>query len=245
MTIDDRDGAHRGVADDCTLADELDRPRVGQRRDRPHRAVGAEIDDREPLLGVAGDERRRWGQREPHAGRTAPRLRGGRTHGGSLTPTAREDRRSPAVACSREPSGADSRAGLRRPGLRAPRADARRARLGRRQGRRRGRPGRDGRMGGEAAADVRGRRARALLRPARLRDDGAAALHRPALGARRGAAAARHQLAGAGRAAVLHGDAAGPARRDAAPALPCRRAPAARHRRRGARRLDRRRRRGR
>ena len=38
------------------------------------------------------------------------------------------------------------------------------------------------------AADVRGRRARALLRPARLRDDAAAALHRPALGARRGAA---------------------------------------------------------
>ena len=58
----------------------------------------------------------------------------------------------------------------------------------RRPRRRRGRAGRDGRLGRQAPADVRGRRARALLRPARLRDDAAAALRRAALGARRGAA---------------------------------------------------------
>ena len=71
----------------------------------------------------------------------------------------------------------------------------------------------------------------------------APALRRPPLGARRGATPARRQLAGAGGAAVLHGDAARPARRHAAPPLPHRRPAAARHRRRVARRLDRRRRR--
>ena len=50
---------------------------------------------------------------------------------------------------------------------------------------------------------------------------------------------ARRQLAGAGRAAVLHGDAGRAARRHAAPPLPHRGPHAARHQRRGARRLAR------
>ena len=83
MPVDDRDRADRGMADDRALADELDRARVGQRRDRAHDAVGAEVDDGEPLLGVAGDERRTARPRGPRAGRTAPRRRAGRTHGGS------------------------------------------------------------------------------------------------------------------------------------------------------------------
>ena len=56
--VDDRNGADRRVADDRPAAHELDRTRVGQRRDRPGDAEGAEIDDGKPRLRVAGDERR-------------------------------------------------------------------------------------------------------------------------------------------------------------------------------------------
>ncbi len=59
VPVDDRDGSHRRVADDCALPDQLDRPRIGQGRDGAHNAVRAEIDDGESRLGVAGDERRR------------------------------------------------------------------------------------------------------------------------------------------------------------------------------------------
>ena len=194
------------MADDGAVAHELDRARVGQGRDRARDAKRVEIDDREPRLRVAGDERReRAGQRRSQAERSSG-CEEGEVAAVHQLPTARQRREVPAIACSREPSRPDSRAGVRRPGLRAPRADARRPRLGRRQGRRRGRAGGDGCVGGEAPAHVRGRGPRPLLRPARLRDDGPTALRRSPLGARRGAAAGRHQLAGAGRTALLHGD---------------------------------------
>src|SRR5439155_25330266 len=146
---------------------------------------------------------------------------------------------------SHESSRVDERTGLRRPGLRGARADARRGRGGRGPRRRRGRPGSDGRLGGEAAADVRGRRAGSVLRLPRLRAAHAAALHRPSLGARRRAAPAGRELAGAGGASLLHGDAAGPARRHAAPPLPHPGAAADRHLGRVAGWVDRRRRLGR
>ena len=97
-------------------------------------------------------------------------------------------------------------------------------------------------MGGEAARDVRGRRARSAVRPARLRGGRAGALRRPPLGARRRGRSDRRQLAGAGREAVLHSHAAGSSARHAPPSLPGAGSQAARHRRRDARRLDARRR---
>ncbi len=70
--IDDRDGSERGVADDGAVAHELDRARVGQRRDRARDAIRVEVDDREPRLRVTGDERReRAGQRRSQAERSS------------------------------------------------------------------------------------------------------------------------------------------------------------------------------
>jgi len=55
-SLDDRDRADRRVAYDRAIADELDRARVRMRLDRVDDAERREIDDREPGLGVAGDE---------------------------------------------------------------------------------------------------------------------------------------------------------------------------------------------
>ncbi len=92
--IDERDCSQRGVAHDGAVADELDRPRIGQRRDRTHDAIRAQVDDRKPLLGVAGDERRGRGvERRPQAKRAERRCGGeegelAAVHG---LPTTRKD----------------------------------------------------------------------------------------------------------------------------------------------------------
>ena len=147
----------------------------------------------------------------------------------------------PHASCpslSRDPSGSPGRAGVRRSRLRLPRPHAGGRRARGRGDRQRGGRTRARSLGGAAAADVRGRGARALLRSARSRDDAAPALRRPAVGAgRRGRRASRRQLAGPGSAAVLRGDAYRPAQRHAAPEVPNRGAARARPERRAARRV--------
>ncbi len=105
-----------------------------------------------------------------------------------------------------------------------------------RRGRRRGRAGGARRLGGASARHLRGRGARAPLRPDRLRGARAAALCRPPLGPRRGGCAARRELAGPRRPPLLHGDPSRPAGRDAPSPLPDAGPEAARHRRRVTRR---------
>ena len=108
-------------------------------------------------------------QRTPR-GRVITKL--GRAHvGAPAAPRAAPVRVGARARYARrhEPSGAESGAGVRRPRVRAPRAHAGGRRAGGRRGRRRGRAGGARCVGGEAARDVRGRRARPHVRPARLR----------------------------------------------------------------------------
>ncbi len=56
---DDRDRADRRVADDGTSPDELDRTRVGQRGDRANDGERPQVDNGEPCICIARDERRR------------------------------------------------------------------------------------------------------------------------------------------------------------------------------------------
>ena len=179
VPVDDRDGADRGVADDGTLPDQLDRPRIGRAsRCAGRRANAPQVDDGEPRLGVARDERRRArrGRALGAASSGAPAASTTNSRRFTSRLRARATARGPAVRFDAvsHPELAE-RAGLRRPRLRAARADARRRRRRGRPRRRRGRAGGDGRLGGEAPADLRGRRARALLRPPRLRGDRRAA----------------------------------------------------------------------
>ena len=74
-SVDHRDGADARVADDRGVpADELDavrRDRHGDRRDHP---AAERVDDRDPRLGVTGDERKR---RAPRTVEPSERERGG------------------------------------------------------------------------------------------------------------------------------------------------------------------------
>src|SRR5437870_2442614 len=57
--VDDRDGAARGVRDDCEAAEAvaLDRPWAGKRRNAAYDLAGREVDDGDVSLGIRGDER--------------------------------------------------------------------------------------------------------------------------------------------------------------------------------------------
>jgi len=52
VALDDRDGADRRVTDNRSASDELDRPRIGKRRQMPENAERAEVDDGEGLAAA-------------------------------------------------------------------------------------------------------------------------------------------------------------------------------------------------
>ena len=141
------------------------------------------------------------------------------------------------ASLSRGSPGPRSGTGLRRPRVRVSRRDARPYRARCRRDRQRDRRARARGVGRPQAADVRGRRARTLLRPPRPRGNAATALRRASLGARRRERGGRRQLAGAGRAAVLRRDAHRAAQRHAPAAVQDRGAADPRRQRRAARRL--------
>ena len=76
VRVDDRDGAERPVRNDRARSHALDRARTGRCRDPTYDAESREVDDGEPRLVVASDERirRRSGGRQRG---THPKGRGG------------------------------------------------------------------------------------------------------------------------------------------------------------------------